>query len=182
VTIQYAILGFLSESSMSGYDLKKRFADSDVLYWSGNNNQIYRALVELHQDDWVTVEVQHQEDRPSRKIYTITEKGRAALRQWILSTPDLPQLRHPFHIQLAWADLLSADELDSLLDAYEEEVHTKLLMLREQARRANPAPNRTPRETLLWEAITRNWEMFYEHELQWVGDLRRSLHDLGGLP
>ena len=182
MTIQYAMLGLLSWEPMTGYDLKKRFADSDALYWSGNNNQIYRALVDLHQAELVTVEVQPQGDRPPRKVYTITDQGRDELRRWILSAPELPHLRNPFHIQLAWADLLGAEELDLLLAAYEEEVHTKLLMLREQAQRDNPAPKRTPREALLWDAIAQNWESFYRHELAWTRDLRRSLSDIGGLP
>ena len=42
MTIKYAILGLLSWKPFSGYDLKKIFVDSASLYWSGNNNQIYR--------------------------------------------------------------------------------------------------------------------------------------------
>lgn len=177
MSIQYAILGFLSWSPLSGYDLKKRFAEWEFLYWSGNNNQIYRALVELHQNGLVSQEVQHQDSLPSRKIYTITEKGLAALREWALSPPELPQLRHPLLIQLAWAQMLDSEELDTLLGAYEEEVQVKLLMLREQAQRRPTTPNRPPRETALWDKIAGRWLAFYEQEWDWVRCLRAELHD-----
>ena len=47
VTIDYTILGMLSWKPMTGYDMKRMMQDSPVMYWSGNNNQIYKALVQL---------------------------------------------------------------------------------------------------------------------------------------
>ncbi|MCC7446945.1 MAG: helix-turn-helix transcriptional regulator [Anaerolineae bacterium] len=178
MSIQYAILGFLSWQPLTGYDLKKLFAESATLHWSGNSNQIYKALIDLHQNDWVTLEVEYQADHPPRKVYSITEKGKAALRQWVLSTPELPQLKHALLIQLAWADQLSPAELDGLLAQYEAEVDTHLVVVREQAKRGKHAANRTPRETYLWQMIADNWIGFYEHELEWVRQLRVGLGDM----
>jgi DNA-binding PadR family transcriptional regulator len=178
MSIKHAILGFLSWKPMSGYDLKKLFADSDILYWSGNNNQIYRALVDLHKQELVTKNVEYQEKNPARKVYTITAKGQEALREWILSPPGLPELRHQFLVQLAWADQLEAEELDDLLARYEDEVHVKLMMLREQAQRSNVAPNRTVRETLVWDLISDNLLVFYEQQLSWVRNLRKQLRTM----
>jgi PadR family transcriptional regulator AphA len=177
MSIKYAIVGFLSWEPLTGYDLKKRFAESDVLYWSGNNNQIYRALVELHQDGWVTQAIHDQPSGPSRKVYTITEKGLAELRQWVMTMPEPPQLRSPFLVQMAWADRLTAGELDDLLVAYEEEVRVKLLMLREQAKRAPGESDRALRETRLWRAMAAHVVDFYEWELDWVRGLRTEVSE-----
>ncbi|MCO5199230.1 MAG: PadR family transcriptional regulator [Anaerolineae bacterium] len=175
MTIQYAILGFLSREPLTGYDLKKLFSESVTLYWSGNNNQIYRALVDLHQAGLVTRVTENQESGPSRKVYTITTNGLAALRDWALTPPELPQLRNPFHVQLAWTAQLDDAELDAQLAAYEEEVRVKYLMVREQESRNTATPQRTARETLIWRNIAANWIAFYEHELQWVRTLRADL-------
>lgn len=177
MSIKYAILGFLSWSPLTGYELKKLFVDSATMHWSGNNNQIYKALVELHQDEWVTLEVQHQDDHPSRKIYTITEKGRSELRQWVLSTPEPSQIKNTFLVQLAWADQLNTDELDALLAQYEEEVSVQLAMAQEQKRRSRNSPQRTERETYLWQMIAENQIGFYESDLNWVRKLRRELKE-----
>ena len=175
MAIKYAILGFLSWRAFSGYDLKKIFGDSIFLYWSGNNNQIYRTLVKLHKEGLIIGEIQHQESGPSRKVYTITEKGRFELRDWVLSSPELPQLRNIFLIQLAWADQLKSNELDTLLEKYEREIHTQWLMCREQKRRNQLNPARTKRETFLWHAIFDNRIRFYETELTWIQKLRAEL-------
>ena len=42
-------------------------------YWSGNNNQIYKTLVQLHADGLVESEVQQQENYPTRKEYRLTD-------------------------------------------------------------------------------------------------------------
>ena len=175
MTIKYAILGFLSWRPLTGYDLKKMFLDATFIYWSGNNNQIYRTLVQLHKEGLVTSEVEHQERGPSRKIYTITEKGSAELRRWVLSAPEVPQLRNSFLIQLAWADQLEPEELDTLLENYEHEVQMQALMYQEQKRRNLINPARTERESYLWGMISDNWIMFYETELAWVQKLRDGL-------
>ena len=71
----FTILGLLSWKPSSGYDLKRIISDSDIFYWSGNNNQIYKSLLELQKEGLVTHQVQLQESLPAKKIYSITEKG-----------------------------------------------------------------------------------------------------------
>ncbi len=179
MTIQYAILGLLSWRPFSGYDLKKVFANSDTLYWSGNNNQVYKVLVELHKEGLVAQEIQFQESLPARKIYTITAQGQEALKQWVLSSPDLPEFRSTFLIQLTWADLLENAALDQLFAAYEEALQLKLSMLREQARREGAAHGaRTSREAYLWEKVSQNVTSKYEHELAWAREVRVGLKHL----
>ncbi len=175
--IKYAILGFLSWKPSSGYDLKKIFAESVFIPWSGNNNQIYRTLLQLQRDELVTSEVHYQETYPPRKVYTINEKGLSELRNWVGSSPELPQLKNPFLIQLAWADQLEHDELDTLLEKYEYEVNMQLLMGQERIRRGNIKPGRTPREDYLWDMIFENWATSYEDELRWIRKLRLELNE-----
>ncbi|MEJ2598908.1 MAG: PadR family transcriptional regulator [Anaerolineales bacterium] len=173
--IRYAILGLLSWQPLSGYDLKKIISESRVFYWSGNNNQIYRALIRLHDDGLVTRQVHLQESLPAKKIYSITQPGLDRLRQWVLSTMELPEFRSTFLIQLAWADQLTAAELDALLGRYEAEIDLQLRMLSAQSGRPESAPNRTPREAFLWEKISENQLSTYRNELDWVRSLRQEL-------
>ncbi|RPH75219.1 PadR family transcriptional regulator [bacterium] len=178
MTIQYAILGLLNWRPFSGYELKKVFADSSVFYWSGNNNQIYTALVQLHKEKLVTQEIEHQETLPARKTYTITPEGQAVLKRWLLSAPELPEFHNNFLIQLTWADMLEPKELDSLLANYEAELSVQILMQQEKARRPATSPSRTPREVYLWEMISHNIVSIYENELSWVHQLRSGLKTL----
>ena len=177
MTIEYAVLGFLSWRSLSGYDLKKLFSDSSAIYWSGNSNQIYRALVKLYEQGWVSKEIEYQEERPNRKIYTITEAGQEALRGWLKNAPELPQYRHSFLVQLTWADLLAPDELNALLSQYEAELQMQVQMVTEKGRRAAGPQPRTPREAVLWQMILENEIEFYQHEINWTKRLRQALNN-----
>lgn len=175
MSINYAILGLLSWKPATGYDLKKIFEDSSTLYWSGNNNQIYKALVQLLDEGLVTNEVQYQESSPSRKIYSITQKGLEELRNWVVSTPEGPEFKKLFLIQLAWADQLSDEELDGLLKKYEDEIKVQLMIEKEKTKRALNVPNRTKRESYLWGMIAENLISSYQNELDWAVKLRREL-------
>jgi DNA-binding PadR family transcriptional regulator len=176
MNIKCAILGLLSWKPSTGYDLKKVFEESSIMYWSGNNNQIYKTLIQLHNDGLVNSEVQHQESSPSKKIYSITDKGLDELRNWVLSVPESPEFKKTFLIQLAWADSLSPAELDSLLSKYEEEIKIQLILQQEKKRRGINVPNRTPRETYIWNMIFENIISSYQNELKWVDTMRTELN------
>jgi PadR family transcriptional regulator, regulatory protein AphA len=173
VSIKHVILGFLSESPLTGYDLKKKFSDSEILHWSGNNNQIYRTLVELHQAALVTIDVEYQENKPPRKVYTITEKGLAVLHEWLKSTPELPQFRSPLLAQLMWADHINRADLREMVSNYAAILLEHVLTLREHLRRAR-AQEQTEIEGFR-EQLLRHRLSLYELELQWVAALQQSL-------
>jgi PadR family transcriptional regulator, regulatory protein AphA len=175
MSISYALLGFLSWRPHTGYDLKKLLLDSLSFYWTGNNAQIYRSLTELHREGLVTQEVQVQEKYPARKVYTITDKGREALRAWVTTLPELPQVRNTFLVQLAWADQLEADELDGLLRGYEHELEMQILMRREMQRRGTISPARTEREAFVWRMLEENGISALEAELTWAGQVRSGM-------
>ena len=175
MSIQYAILGLLSWRPSTGYDLKKIFEESPTMHWSGNNNQIYKSLVKLLDEGMVTNEVQHQEGAPSKKIYSITEEGRARLKEWVLTEPEVPEFKNTFLIQLAWAEQLSDEELNQLLDNYELTIKLQLDYQLEKIKRGVLSPQRSERETFLWNKITENLLSYYRNELQWVQGIHNEL-------
>jgi PadR family transcriptional regulator AphA len=178
LSIEYVVLGYLSWRPMTGYDLKRIIADSETLPWSANNNQIYRALVRLHRDGWVSKTVEAQVGSPNRHVYTITEAGTDALKKWVMSEPQPPQTKKPFFNQLMWADCLDATEMDELLEAYLNAAGEKLFFMRVQADERPNMPERTPREVYLWEMIYKNWIVLYELELKWIRQLRQELLEM----
>lgn len=186
MSIEYAILGLLSWKPLSGYDLKKIFEDSVALYWSGNNNEIYRSLLELRDQGLVDCETLQQESLPARKVYSITPEGRQALADWARTAPALPQKRHALLLQLAWADALSAAEIDRLLADYEDELANQILLCQAQlmppsggrARFPDPSQARSPREAVLWRALQSNYLIFYLAEQGWARQLRADLNAL----
>jgi DNA-binding PadR family transcriptional regulator len=175
--LRSTILGLLSWKPFSGYDLKRIISNSDVFYWSGNNNQIYKSLIALQKEGLVTHQIQFQESLPAKKIYTITDKGLTELRQSLMEDPEMPELRKGFLLQLAWAEILSDEEILILLGKYEDEITGQLRMRRAQAAKVGSSPDRSPREQYLWERISANIIAAYQAELDWARQTQQELRD-----
>lgn len=175
MSIQYAILGLLSWKPASGYELKKIIEQSPTMHWSGNNNQIYRSLVQLLDKGYVTNEVQHQDSSPSKKVYSITDAGWSRLKEWVCAEPELPEFKNTFLIQLAWSEALSDAELLEVLSQYESRIQAELLYQQEKLKRGVPAPHRSERETFIWNKISENLLSSYHHELEWLQSIREQL-------
>jgi DNA-binding PadR family transcriptional regulator len=83
------VLGLLTQQSMSGYDIKRFLKSLGWLIDGPSFGSLYPALHTLLEEGLVTVEVASSQDRPPRKIYTITQAGRQALRE-LAAQPAAP--------------------------------------------------------------------------------------------
>jgi len=188
VTIESAILGLLSVQPMTGYDIKKMFTSSISLLVRHNNQITHRSVYYTGMDG--SRRRLNCGQKTFSQVYSINEKGREELRKVLLSETEVPQLIHPFLIQLAWADQLVDSEIDLLLAKYEEEIQVQVFMLQTIAQQNNIAPSgksrdsyinpllaRTRREAILWNKIQENRIAFFQNELKWVGELRVALKD-----
>ncbi len=112
MSLSHAILGLLTVMPMTGYDLKNQAFDSTVAhFWQADQAQIYRTLAAMAEAGWVESRLEIQEERPNRKVYHITEAGRAELLRWMQTEQPLPVHREAFLIQLFFGSLLSSDTL-----------------------------------------------------------------------
>jgi len=101
------ILGLLTQQPMSGYDIKRFLKSLSWLIDSPSFGSIYPTLRALREDGLVTVEVVPRQGKPSRKIYTITEAGRLALREWMDQPVALDASLRTFVMRLILANNLS---------------------------------------------------------------------------
>jgi DNA-binding PadR family transcriptional regulator len=89
-TLEYKLLGLLARQPMSGYDLASRLKKRFVPFGPISHTQIYPALASLERQGLVRYDiVEQQAVRPNKKVYELTEEGRAALRQWVESPTPL---------------------------------------------------------------------------------------------
>ena len=86
VSLKYAILGLLSEGPRHGYELKGLYDEALVPNAKLNFGRVYPTLDRLRRDGCVEQDVVCQDDRPDRKVYSLTEHGRKQLQDW-LDTP-----------------------------------------------------------------------------------------------
>ena len=95
--LAYALLSMLYRKPFSGYDLKKMME----LFWQAKHSQIYPLLAKLEREELVTFELISQSSKPDKKIYSITDKGMAMLKSWIVDEPAaVPVMRDEFLVKL----------------------------------------------------------------------------------
>jgi DNA-binding PadR family transcriptional regulator len=80
---KYALLGILSMSPGSGYDIKKFMEQSTSNFWNESYGQIYPILKQLVEASLATSHTEKQEGKPERYVYTLTDKGLEELRKWL---------------------------------------------------------------------------------------------------
>jgi DNA-binding PadR family transcriptional regulator len=73
--VKFPILGFLMESDMTGYDLKRKFQDPVGFFYRASDGSLYPALKKLAHDGLVTMRAERH-GRRTRKVYAITAHGR----------------------------------------------------------------------------------------------------------
>jgi len=111
MSLEYAILGFLSYKPLTGYDLKKIFDNSVQHFWPADQGQIYRTLARLAERGWTEIEVVEQSQRPDRKVYHITSTGREELHRWLAGPMCSQETRSASLIQVFFAGQLSDEQL-----------------------------------------------------------------------
>ena len=83
--LKYALLGFLNYGDKTGYELKQSMDTSTQNFWHAKQSQIYMTLKRLEQSGLVISEIEPQEGRPDRRVYTITDEGKTDLQKWLAS-------------------------------------------------------------------------------------------------
>ena len=111
MSLEYAILGFLNYHPYSGYDLKKIFDTSIRHFWPADQSQIYRTLARLTEQGFAEMEKVAQDDRPDRKVYSITDAGRVALMKWLSGPPPQGDSHNAPLIQVFFAGRLTDEEI-----------------------------------------------------------------------
>jgi PadR family transcriptional regulator, regulatory protein AphA len=118
MSLPHAILGLLQYMPMTGYDLKMQAFDRTVThFWSAVLPQIYRELDKLEAEGWATSIIEVQQERPNRRVYSITPSGQAEFARWLHEFQPPPAHREAFLIQLFFAAQLRNEEIIALLEA-----------------------------------------------------------------
>ena len=163
MSLDHAILGFLSYAPFSGSDLKKVFEASVRHFWPTDQNQIYRTLTRLSDSGWVDLEWVELETRPDRKVYHITEAGRVELHRWLTAPlqPRRPRSAAPVHV------LFARQQTDDEILSTFERASTQLRAL---LARYEEGPDRTkqPVDGLRSSREEHFWQRTLEYGVSWA--------------
>jgi DNA-binding PadR family transcriptional regulator len=132
MSLRDAILGILDYREMHGYQLKRVLDEGISSFWPVNLAAIYPSLRKLEEEGLVESRREPSaEGRPDRKVYTITDAGRAALAKWRRLAPDgAPSVRNPLYLKLLFAHEEDFPEAVSWVDKQVDRAQARLDQLR----------------------------------------------------
>lgn len=99
-----AVLGFLLDRPIHGYDLYKQVNRNLGVVWRISLSQLYAIVKTFEARGWIETQIRAQATRPSQKVLALTPLGRKALSDW-LDEPahGLREFRVDFFLRLYFA-------------------------------------------------------------------------------
>jgi DNA-binding PadR family transcriptional regulator len=159
------LLGLLGHAGtpMSGYDLLQAFRRSVGVMWAPTKGHMYAILPRLVEQGWATSREVVQAKRPTKQVYRITRKGRAALRKWLAAPPEAGQERDMLLVKVFFGDLGDRDAILGHIRRRREEAEELRKAVqsfqRDAERNGDDAlyPWLTRRYALSWTQFTLRW-------------------------
>lgn len=121
---RYAILGILSLSPSTGYDIKK-YCDTVISgFWHENFGHIYPTLKELEQEGCIR---QLFGEKDSRKIqYEITDEGKYELLNWLQEETLIQPVRSEFMLKFLFSSQFPSGKVIEMLKKYKKRQEEEL--------------------------------------------------------
>jgi DNA-binding PadR family transcriptional regulator len=102
--VRLPLLALLAKEPAHGYELKQALEQTfGAAYPQPNIGQIYVTLGRLEQKGLIQGQEVSQASRPKKRVYEITDKGRAALAEWFAEPTAGPRVRDEFFMKLVLA-------------------------------------------------------------------------------
>ncbi len=126
-TLCLAILHF---SDATGYEIKKMSTEEHFSFFvDASFGSIYPALSRLQDDGCVTVREEFESGKPSRKVYSITEKGRQELVESLRVVPRRDSFKSEFLLMAMCAEMLDHETIVRAIDRHIKDMEIDIEML-----------------------------------------------------
>ncbi|NOX33630.1 MAG: PadR family transcriptional regulator [Deltaproteobacteria bacterium] len=129
-SVNFVLLGTLLSGPKHGYEMIQ-FIDSHLEnVWHISNSQLYVLLKRLENDRLVTARMEHQESRPSKRVFDLTDTGKKLLLNWLHSPVlHVREFRMEFIAKLFFFHYFSINGSKGLIDRqihYFEQIREKV--------------------------------------------------------
>lgn len=145
-TTGYALLSLIAARATSTYELAQWMRWSNLrAFWPRAESQVYKEPKNLAAEGLADAHVEYVGER-KRTVYSVTERGREALADWLEEPSDRFQYRYEAAVKVAFANHGSIEALRTTLRAAvieaEDEARQMLEVARNQPTTTSPAPER----------------------------------------
>ena len=114
---QTLILAILNFGNASGYEIKKESSEGVYSYFVDiSYGSIYPTLAKLEAEEFVTCRSETQSGKPDKKVYSITDKGRAEFISALSIPPAHDKFKSEFLLVAMSAGLTSPEVITRAID------------------------------------------------------------------
>lgn len=166
MSLKYAVLGFLNNTKLSGYDLQKKIDSTINHFWPSTQSQIYRTLKELVESGLIEMQIIYQDDKPNKKLYSITVNGESELEIWLNSKIELPNHRNQFLVQLFFSTNLDNENIVKNLIHYKEIMNSRLEFIENEL--LNFQGKNINKKEKIFALIAENGIWALKNEIRWI--------------
>lgn len=136
--IKTLCLGILSLGDATGYEIKKLVAEGSFSFFSeASFGSIYPALTKLTDEGYITCRSETQNNRPDKKVYSLTKDGVKELEDALEKSPKPDKNRSEFLAALLFAEAISPARIQNLIDE-RVNYHAKQINVLEGLLKENP--------------------------------------------
>ncbi|MFF3454967.1 PadR family transcriptional regulator [Streptomyces sp. NPDC002730] len=104
MALRHAVLAALLDGEYSGYQLAKAFDIGVANFWHALPQQLYAELTKLEKEGLVTGRQVIQETRPNKRLFQVTDAGRAELEQFAAAFSKPAFIRDDLLVKVQAAD------------------------------------------------------------------------------
>jgi PadR family transcriptional regulator, regulatory protein AphA len=127
MNIRTLCLGILSFKEASGYEIKKEIEDGLFSHFiDASFGSIYPALTLLNSEGLVTLRAEEQTGRPDKKVYAISDVGRAVLAKTLAVVPARDKYKSEFLFEMLLQHYLSGDHIIIAIEKQLTDLHIDL--------------------------------------------------------
>ena len=127
------ILAILNYQDASGYEIRKLATDGPYSYFVDiGYGSIYPMLAKLEAEKLVTSRAEQSQGKPERKVYTITETGRAEFINAMMEPPSKDVFKSEFLLVAMAADHTTPASIKTAIEERIKMIKAKLAVIREQ--------------------------------------------------
>ena len=129
----FAVLGLLAIQPWATYDLAKLMQRSLHFFWPRAESNLYAEPKRLVATGLAEARAEWNGDR-RRTVYSITDRGREALREWLATPPADARVESEAHLRLLYANYGSVGDLLNAIQSIQDDAqrtidhYTQLLL------------------------------------------------------
>ena len=165
----YEIMGLVGHGGAGPHDLLRMARRGRILAWAGES-QYYVEPKRLAKLGYLESHAEPGRTRP-RTVYTLTEKGREAVREWAETPVRFPRLQHEALVRLLAADMVDEQITRRSIDTLREDIADLAARLDVAEAMADTLPHRR-KYLMLGHNLARR---MLEVHLEWLDEVDREL-------